>query len=354
MSNTKRLGTALAIFFFAALLLCFPMAAAEGARQGLLLCANVVIPTLFPFMALSGFLALSGVGDILAWPLLPVTRYLLRLPDEAAGAILMSFVGGYPAGAKTVATLVEERRLSADHASRMLCYCVNAGPSFLVSAVGSVIYGSPQAGWILLIAQVAASLVVGIVVSWGKPVPKATVRQESMPMSGAFVNAVTSAATAMLSACAFIVFFSVISALVGLLFTNNPASPFYLLITGLLEVTKGCAESIHIGGPVGFGLAAFFVGFGGFSIMGQVAAIMAGTGVRLTPFVATRPLAGLISAAVALPLFYLCQPVITVMGPAAPPVASASEGGIVGAACMIIAAAILLIGRRRVPEAMGA
>ena len=267
MSTTKRAITALVIFTVAALLLCFPDTAAEGAREGLLLCAHVVIPTLFPFMAVAGFLALSGVGDILAWPLLPVTRYLFKLPDEAAGAVLMSFVGGYPAGAKTVATLVEQRRLGAQHAARMLCYCVNAGPSFLVSAVGSAIYGSPQAGWILLVAQIVASVAVGIIVSWGKPVPKASSRQESTAMSVAFVSAVTSAATAMIAACAFIVFFSVASEMVGLLFTVGEASPLYLLIIGLLEVTKGCAESIHVGGPVGFGLAAFFVSFGGFSIM---------------------------------------------------------------------------------------
>jgi sporulation integral membrane protein YlbJ len=351
--KAKRALTALGILFTAAMLLAFPAPAAQGARQGLALCAEVVVPTLFPFMALSGFLALSGVGDILAWPLLPITRYLLRLPDQAAGAVLMGLIGGYPAGAKTIAALVSTGQLSPKEAERMLCCAVNAGPSFLVSAVGGAMFGSLKVGWVLLLGQVAGSLAAGGLAALGQPLPRKGRRGEDRPMAAAFVEAVSSAASAMLAACAFIVFFSVVGELIRLMFTARPGSPLYTLMIGLIEVTQGCALSSRVSGPMGLLLAAFFVGFGGLSIMGQVAAILMGSGVHLKSYLLTRPLAGMVSAAVVLPFYPGLQPVMAVISRQDPPVPSPSQGGIVGAVCLVIAAAMLLVGRPKPAEFTG-
>lgn len=349
----KRAFVAFGIVFMAAMLLIFPAPAAFGARQGLILCAEVVIPTLFPFMALSGFLALSGVGDILAWPLLPLSRYVLRLPDRAAGAVLMGFVGGYPAGAKSIAAMVKTGQLTAEEGERMLCCCVNAGPGFLVSAVGGLMFGSVRLGWVLLLGQVIGSLTAGAVAAAGSPDLRRGFKVADRPMAAAFVEAVSSAASAMLTACGFIVFFSVIGELLRLIFTARPDSAMLALITGIIEVTRGCALSSRLSGPAGLFLAAFFVGFGGLSIMGQVAAILMGSGVSLRPYLLTRPLAGLVSAAVALPFYPALQPVLSAMGRGDPPLPAPSQGGIVGAVCLIIAAAMLLMGRRKAAEFTG-
>lgn len=350
MKNIKNILTAVAIFALAALLLIYPAEAAGGVREGLMLCVKVIIPTLFPYMALAGFLALSGVGGILSWPLLPITRGILKLPAEAGGALLMSFIGGYPAGVKTIASLAGEKRITAEQASRMLCCCVNAGPGFLVSAVGGAIYGNVQIGWMLFFAQVISSVAVGAIVSKNTPAPYAERKQRDIPLTAAFVEAVTSAASAMLSACAFIVFFSAIGSLMALPFGSDDSSLLYLFLSGALEVTRGCAESIRLSGPAGLCLAAFFVGFGSLSVIGQVSAIAYSADIELRPYLTTRPLAGLLAALIAYPLYYLSEPVISVMCSEIPPLPAFSEGGVVGSFCLVTAAVMLLLSCRLSPR----
>ncbi|MEG2204213.1 MAG: hypothetical protein RRY21_03535, partial [Oscillospiraceae bacterium] len=55
---------------------------AAGIQAGLAVCVDVLLPSLFPWMALTGFVTLSGLGALVAWPLRPITRWVLRLPDE--------------------------------------------------------------------------------------------------------------------------------------------------------------------------------------------------------------------------------------------------------------------------------
>ena len=90
--KAKRALTALGILFTAAMLLAFPHRRRRG-RQGLALCAEVVVPTLFPFMALSGFWHYPAWG-IFCLAAAAHNPLLLRLPDQAAGAVLMGLIGG--------------------------------------------------------------------------------------------------------------------------------------------------------------------------------------------------------------------------------------------------------------------
>ena len=80
-------------------ILIAPQAASQGVRDGLTLCGQVVIPSLFPFLALSSFLVQSGLAQRAGHLLEPITKLLFRLPGAAGSAILMSLIGGYPVGA---------------------------------------------------------------------------------------------------------------------------------------------------------------------------------------------------------------------------------------------------------------
>lgn len=70
--------------------LCFLLAAVslliysdivrQGVLNGLQTCAFVLIPSLFPFMALSGILSESRAANTLQKVLAPVTRRFFRLP----------------------------------------------------------------------------------------------------------------------------------------------------------------------------------------------------------------------------------------------------------------------------------
>ena len=98
----------------AALLIGYAPAAAEGAMRGLSACGRVILPAVFPFLAVSVFLAGAPGGAGLAALLSGVMRYCFRLPAAAAPALLMSWIGGYPAGAKTLALLFSDSAPKAE------------------------------------------------------------------------------------------------------------------------------------------------------------------------------------------------------------------------------------------------
>ena len=134
----RMAAAAAAAAAFAFALLCFPGIAGAGVTQGLSSCVNTLIPSLFPFMVLSTYMAESGLAASLGKWAQPVTRFLFRQPGCAAAVVLMGFVGGYPAGAKTVSRLLEQGELTREQAGRLLCFCVSAGPPFVLTAVGIV------------------------------------------------------------------------------------------------------------------------------------------------------------------------------------------------------------------------
>ena len=92
----------------------------QGAADGLLYCAQVLIPSLFPFMVLSSFVVNSGISAALSRILSPVTVHLFRLPGSAGVTILLSMFCGYPVGARGVRSLLSQRLITQQQAARML------------------------------------------------------------------------------------------------------------------------------------------------------------------------------------------------------------------------------------------
>ena len=99
-------------------LLLQPDAAAQAAKNGLLLCGNLVVPALFPFFILSSLLVSTGGAARLGRLLSGVMGRLFHQTGTSASALVLGFLGGYPVGAKTVCTLYEEKlcdRTQAEH-----------------------------------------------------------------------------------------------------------------------------------------------------------------------------------------------------------------------------------------------
>lgn len=289
--------------FFAAELLLNQKLVSGGVRDGVRLCFEVIIPSLFPFMVLSGFVALSRASLAVNAALTPVTA-LLRLPKAAAAPLLAGFTGSYPVGARTLASMVREHRITPEDASRMLCFCVNAGPPFLLCAVGAGMLGSRNLGLMLLAAQVGSALIIGLFMGF---FARKTPRDNTAPPSTSFrpytvclVGAVNDACAGMLSICAFVVLFSAVSAvftagggasvLAGVIARILPFADIRLIngvITGVLEVTTGC-KALAECGYMGVMCIAGLISFSGISVIFQVLAAIHGSGIKAGGFVLSR------------------------------------------------------------------
>ena len=92
--------------------------------EGLSLCTRSVIPSLFPFLAVSALLMSLGFGEWLSGPLSGLMA-LYRIGGAGASALLLGLVGGYPVGARTAASLVSDGVLSKEEGERLLTFCNN-------------------------------------------------------------------------------------------------------------------------------------------------------------------------------------------------------------------------------------
>ena len=106
MKIRDRLPLLAVLCCFSALLL-LPEVSAQAARDAMLLCAQTLIPSLFPFFVLSSLLIACGASELLSALLSPLMRPLFGLSGTGAAALALGLCGGYPVGARTAAELVE-------------------------------------------------------------------------------------------------------------------------------------------------------------------------------------------------------------------------------------------------------
>lgn len=263
-----RLQTA-ALLAVMLLTLALSHRAAEAVRQGLELCARSVVPSLFPFLVLTGLFS-SLSGDLGNNRLGFLMARLYGCSPQGIAAFLLGILGGYPMGARTIDRLYVNGQISRQEGENLLCLCNNAGPAFILSLVGLGKFGSLHLGVVLYLIHVAAALTTGLIMARRNPATTSFTsstgpRQISFPQ--AFVQAVTSAGGTMVHICAYVVsavaFLQLFTQLTGL---SHP------LLLGAVELTNGI---LLLGGQkADFIMASALLGWGGLSVHGQTAAVM--------------------------------------------------------------------------------
>ncbi len=309
-----------------AALVLWPEQAMEAMRDGIILCGNVILPSLFPFFVLSSLVVELGMSRYLGKLLEPVMAPLFRVNGNCATALALGFVGGYPVGARTAIQIYENGQCSHTEAERMLAFCNNSGPAFILGVVGAGVFGSGVAGLLLYLTHLMASLMVGVLFRFYKPGEKPHTRLSRGPQfqtasfPKAFTASVTGALQSTLNICAFVLFFTVflrilahagvLQLLGGLL--SALLSPLGMdqtwaerLLTGLVEVSSG-VSSLTDGTLSGrLSMAAFMLGWAGMSVHCQVLAFLGDSGLSVRTYVAGKLLHGGLSALLANVLFHI-------------------------------------------------
>ena len=134
-------------------LVLWPEQAMEAMRDGIKLCGNVILPSLFPFFVLSSLVVELGMSRYLGRLLEPVMAPLFYVNGNCAAALALGFVGGYPVGARTAIQIYENGQCSRTEAERMLAFCNNSGPAFIRGVVGAGVFGSGTVGLLLYLAH---------------------------------------------------------------------------------------------------------------------------------------------------------------------------------------------------------
>lgn len=135
-TNKSRFFSTLQLLFLCLLtfsILRAPASACSYSALALKLWFEKMIPSLFPFMVLSGLIVRLNLGETIALPAYPLFGRLYRISKTMCTTLLTGFLFGFPLGAKTIAEQYSLGQLSREQAQYLLSFCNNIGPVYLLS-----------------------------------------------------------------------------------------------------------------------------------------------------------------------------------------------------------------------------
>lgn len=248
--------------------------ALEGANAGIYLCMTTVIPSLFPFLVLSGLLtsALSGGEGKLLRP----AGKLLGIPKGCESIVISGFLGGYPVGAQAAGALVRQGTLERHRGEAMLAFCNNAGPAFIFGMAASLFPGE-LAGWYLWGIHIVSALLSGwILTPKGESLGSAPQRSD-----GSLTDALKNAVKIMGMVCGWVVLFRIVAAFLtrwGLWYLS---APFQAAVIGALELSNGCIALNGVGNlSARFVLCSAMLAQGGLCVTMQTMSAAKGLSLR--------------------------------------------------------------------------
>ncbi len=302
------------IAIFSAGLIAFPRETAKTVRDALSVCANSVIPSLFPFFVVSRLITGLGYADFFARALTRIMKPFFGTGGASAPALILGLTGGYPIGASTCASLYKSHICTKVEAERLLAFCNNSGPAFIIGAVGIGIYSSIKIGFMLFIIHAISALTVGVLfrlfspINCNSSVERINIK-EKPPFYSVFTDSISQSLFSCLSICAYIVLFSVMVAILNkfCIFTflayipaklfKTDKSVISAFLSGIFEITNGTFSLASNASPrVSFILTAFLLGWGGFSVHFQTLGIIEDCGLDTSQYFPGKIYHGIISA----------------------------------------------------------
>ena len=341
-SSIKRNFLPFSFIIFALSLIVFSKSNLTAAKSGLTLWATSVVPSLFPFFVITELISNTNIIYYIGKIFNKIMRPLFNVPGEAAFALIMGFICGYPTGAKIVSSLRTKQLCTKDEGDRILCFTNNSGPLFIISFVGISLFADTKTGILLLCTHILAGITIGII--FGKlSILNNKININNLKRNYSYIplkssisfndlgeilgKSIQNSISTILLIGGFIIIFSIIISvfyhtylielisyiikpilfLIG--FDTSFAKP---IISGIIELTNGInmTSLIHIKNiSQNIIICAFLLGFGGISVLFQVLSIISKTDLSIKKYIIGKLFQGII-AAIYTYLALICFPIL--------------------------------------------
>ncbi|MBR5322727.1 MAG: hypothetical protein IKU48_04210 [Clostridia bacterium] len=283
------------LFFF---LLKSPVLASESVKIGISVCLTKAIPSLFPFLVLNELMLSWKIFDNLGIIFGTPFSKALKIKRHSFAAFLSGCLFGFPLGTKTAVSLYEKKLISKEEAENLICFCSNTGPAFIIGIVGTALC-SKKIALAIYVSQIISALIIGLLLRKKGDYQQSPFFDTKTCFSLSDIpKAVTDSVMPILNICAFICFFSCISASFENILTAIGANEYIsVFIIGLFEITKGISLLENYGTDfASIFCAAFILGWSGLSVILQSISITSKAGLGCKKFVISKALQGLICA----------------------------------------------------------
>lgn len=241
-----------------------------GMTEGITICLQTLIPSLFPFILLTRYLSPFLIGRDIFF-LRPLGR-LLGMPQGTQSIFLIGLLSGYPVGAQYIGNAVESGQISQKNGQRMLAFCSNAGPAFLFG-IGTRLFPSLMYCWIAWMIHIISAMIVARLT----PCDEGEQMRIQNNMKPSDSDALSKATKTMVLICAWVCIFRVIILFCQRWILWRLPVTVQFLISGFLELANGCCALAQVSSVTcRFVLFSAFLGFGGLCIGMQTAGVCGG------------------------------------------------------------------------------
>lgn len=284
-------------------LIIFAPQTSAGARNGLLLWFNNVLPVLFPFSFLLQItMSSNNLSSISKYTGFLVHR-LFRLSPSCSFCILAGFLCGFPMGAATASQALESRQITQDEAQLLSAVCNHASPMFLTGYIlHQVLMDPPFQRFLILIFYISPFIWLWIrcfilhhfhPYSSLKEKRQTPARHDTASFRGALLNS----SELMLKIGVCMMFFAIFQEIIRVFPLISPSAGAILAL--LLEITSGASAIGSLPWPnelktiLIMGAAAF----GGLCISAQTYTILHAKKLSFMCYLADKSAVGIITAA---------------------------------------------------------
>lgn len=278
-------------------------------RDALYMCYEFIIPSLFPFFVCSGLLIYSGFATVIAKGAQGIMKPLFNISPSGAAAFILGIISGFPSGAICAKDLYKSGNLSKSEAERLLSFCNNSGPLFIIGSLGVSMYSKPIYGVLIYSVHIVSSVIVGMIFSrYGKGKhnsPPTRINQREITLSQAFAISLNESAKSILIVCFSIIFFSALSrAILSLIPMGETLNA---IIYGICEFSTGALNisALDIDDFYKLILSSLIVGFSGLCVHIQVMAVTSEAGLSLKPYILGKCLHSIIATVITTAILYI-------------------------------------------------
>lgn len=304
------------------MLLLLPSVCFNGAKTGLLLWFETVLPVLFPFFIVTNLMNRFKITDCINLVLSPVVKKAFHVSKNSTFPILLGFLSGFPVGAKACADEVKNKRITKEEGQYLLSFCNNVSPAFLTGFLSLGILKKP--GFMPLIIVDLSAILCAFTYRFfiyknknyknpDKETPAKASKEKAEVKSSpsfpyfikAFDDSLISSAELLVKIGGYIIIFSIIQNII-LSFALKLTDGFHILklllvlLSGSMEVTSGisiinnyltsCPPALSFLSPdtIRTALVLMTASFGGLSAMAQTKSVIMDSGLSMKKYFITR------------------------------------------------------------------
>ncbi len=253
--------------------------------MGAELCAGTMVPSLFPFLVVSSFASNSGAIDFLGEKTEKFFKKFFSFSGNAGSVFVMGLFSGFPVGCSLASDLYSKNRITRNEAKRIVLSGVNAGPAFVIGAVGTMMLSSFRAGCIIFLSLTLSSVFIGYISKYilsSEEVPAGYSPVRQISLTDALVTSVYSSSKSMLLICAWILIFS---SAINIFSGISENGRIIDLVRIFAEVSAGCKKISETKNPAHL---AFVIGWSGLCVHCQVMPYVIKVGLKLKYFFCAR------------------------------------------------------------------